>query len=322
MSHSTVDRRYDFVVLFDVQDGNPNGDPDAGNLPRIDPQSLQGFVTDVCIKRKIRNAVAAIAGEKAGHALFFQTQDAVYEKRILNVLIEDAFDQAKIDKKEFQAKKGKDRITEAEKAKKWLLANYYDLRAFGAVLSTGDFNCGQVRGPAQITFARSLDAIIPAESTITRKSVTTVEDAESQTKKDGTLTGTMGRKNTVPYALYRAHGFINPLLAKDTGFSYADLALFFQALQRMFDLDRSAARGLMSVRGLHVFQHGSALGEAPAHVLFDKVVTKPLGSNAAPRSFSDYREAITVLDSLPKGIVYRDLTAENIAAMAFPFAAT
>ncbi len=311
-----VDRRYDFVFLFDVQDGNPNGDPDAGNLPRIDPQTMQGFVTDVCIKRKIRNAVAAIAGGKPGFDLFFQTQDAVYEKRILNNLMEKAFDGAGIDKKAFKESKGKDKSTEAEKAKKWLLQQYYDIRAFGAVLSTGDFNCGQVRGPAQLTFSRSLDAIIPIESAITRKSVTTVEDAEKQTKKDGFLTGTIGRKNTVPYALYRGHGFINPLLASDTGFTYEDLALFFKAMQRMFDLDRSASRGLMSLRGLHVFQHSSALGEAPAHVLFDKVATPKLGDSAAPRQFADY--TITVADSLPAGIVLRELSAANMADLDFP----
>ncbi len=313
-----VDRRYDFVFLFDVQDGNPNGDPDAGNLPRTDPQTMQGFVTDVCIKRKIRNAVAAVAAGKPGFDLFFQTQDAVYEKRILNNLMEQAFDGAAIDKKAFKESKGKEKATEAEKAKKWLLQQYYDIRAFGAVLSTGEFNCGQVRGPVQITFSRSLDPIVPAESAITRKSVTTVEDAEKQTKKDGFLTGTIGRKNTVPYALYRGHGFINPLLARDTGFSYEDMGLFFQAIQRMFDLDRSASRGLMSLRGLHVFQHSTALGEAPAHVLFDKVVTPALGDGAAPRQFADY--TITVLDSLPAGIIHRELSAADLAATVFPFA--
>lgn len=317
---SIVDRRYEFVFLFDVTDGNPNGDPDAGNLPRTDPQSLQGFVTDVCIKRKIRNAVAAMGGEKPGTELFFQTQDAVYEKRILNPLIEAGFDGAGIDKVAFKELKGKDKATEAGKARKWLMANYYDLRTFGAVLSTGEFNCGQVRGPAQITFARSLDPIIPMESAITRKSVTTVIDAEKQTKADGFLTGTIGRKATVPYALYRGHGFINPLLAKDTGFTYADLALFFKAIQSMFDFDRSAARGLMCVRGLHVFQHSTALGEAPAHVLFDKIITKPLGRESAARSFDEYKPQIQVLDAIPKGVSYRDLTSVSIGADMFPWA--
>ncbi len=315
--NQVIDRRYDFVFLFDVQDGNPNGDPDAGNLPRIDPQTMQGFVTDVCIKRKIRNAVAAIKGSAAGFDLFFQTQDAVYEKRILNNLIEQAFDGAAIDKKAFKDGKGAEKTTEAEKAKKWLLQNYFDIRTFGAVLSTGDFNCGQVRGPAQITFSRSLDPITPTESTITRKSVTTVKVAEDQTKKDGFLTGTIGRKNTVPYALYRGHGFINPLLARDTGFTFGDLALFFQAMQRMFDLDRSASRGLMALRGLHVFQHATALGEAPAHVLFDKVSTPALGDAATPRKFSDY--TTNVANSLPTGIIYREISAEDSAGMALPW---
>lgn len=314
-----IDRRYDFVVLFDVQDGNPNGDPDAGNLPRLDPQSLQGFVTDVCIKRKIRNAVAALSGDKTGYDLFFQTQDAQYEKRILNNLIEKGFDEAKIDKKAFKEKKGREKASDAELAKKQLCRSFFDIRAFGAVLSTGEYNCGQVRGPAQLTFARSLDPIIPMESAITRKSVTTVEDAEKQTKADGFLTGTMGRKSTVPYALYRAHGFINPMLANDTGFTYADLAVFFKAIQRMFDFDRSASRGLMAVRGLHVFQHSTALGEAPAHVLFDQVITKPLGRDAAPRSFDDYRANIKVVTDLPEGVSYRELTAEPIEDGFFPW---
>jgi len=315
-----VDRRYDFVLLFDVQDGNPNGDPDAGNLPRVDPQSLQGFVTDVCIKRKIRNAVAALAGQSAGYDLFFQTQDAQYEKRILNNLIEKGFDDAKIDKKAFKDKKGKEKASDAEVARKQLCRSFFDIRAFGAVLSTGEYNCGQVRGPAQITFARSLDPIIPMESAITRKSVTTAEDAEKQTKSDGFLTGTMGRKSTVPYALYRAHGFINPMLAADTGFTYDDLAIFFKAIQRMFDFDRSAARGLMAVRGLHVFQHATALGEAPAHLLFDRVVTKPLGREAAPRSFEDYKASIKIVTDWPEGVSYRDLTAEPITDGFFPWA--
>ena len=319
---SIVDRRYDFVLLFDVTDGNPNGDPDAGNLPRTDPQSLQGFVTDVCIKRKIRNAVAALGGQKPGTDLFFQTQDAVYEKRILNNLIEEAFDKEGIDKKAFKEKKGKDKLSDAETAKAWLLKHYFDIRAFGAVLSTGEYNCGQVRGPAQLTFARSLDPIIPQESTITRKSVTTAADAEKQTKDDGFLTGTMGRKSTVPYALYRGHGFVSPQLAmgdRGTGFTYADLALFFQAVQRMFDFDRSASRGLMCVRGLHVFQHSTALGEAPAHVLFDRIVSKPLGREAAPRAFDDYKANIQVVRDWPEGVTYRDLTAEPITDSYFPW---
>jgi CRISPR-associated protein Csd2 len=312
-----VDRRYDFVFFFDVQDGNPNGDPDAGNMPRIDPQTMQGFVTDVCIKRKIRNAVAAIAGAKPGHDIFFQTQDAVYEKRILNVLMEGAFDGAGIDKKAFKESKGTEKATQAGTAKKWLLAHYYDLRTFGAVLSTGDFNCGQVRGPVQITFSRSIDPILSMESAITRKSVTTVKDAETQTKNDGFLTGTIGRKSTIPYALYRGYGFVNPMLAADTHFTYADLALFFQSIQTMFEFDRSAARGLMALRRLDVFQHSTALGDAPAHVLFDLIKCPKHRDADAPRSFSEY--SITVDPSLPSGVLHREISSAAPSKLTLPW---
>jgi CRISPR-associated protein Csd2 len=312
-----VDRRYDFVFFFDVQDGNPNGDPDAGNMPRVDPQTMQGFVTDVCIKRKIRNAAAAIAGGQPGHDLFFQTQDAVYEKRVLNTLIEGAFDGAGIDKKAFKESKGTEKATQSEKAKKWLLAQYYDLRTFGAVLSTGDFNCGQVRGPVQITFSRSIDPILSMESAITRKSVTTVKDAETQTKNDGFLTGTIGRKSTIPYALYRGYGFVNPMLAADTHFTYADLALFFQSIQTMFEFDRSAARGLMALRRLDVFQHSTALGDAPAHVLFDLIKCPKHRDADAPRSFSEY--SITVDPSLPSGVLHREISSAAPSKLTLPW---
>lgn len=317
---STVDRRYDFVMLFDVTDGNPNGDPDAGNQPRTDPQTLQGIVTDVCIKRKIRNAIAAIKGEARGYDLFFQTQDAVYEKRILNNLIEGGFDAAGIDKKAFSAKKGPEKISDAEKARAMLLKNFYDLRAFGAVLSTGDFNCGQVRGPIQLTFARSLDAILTLEPAITRKSITNIADAEKQSKNDGFMTGTIGRKQIVPYALYRAHAFINPLLARSTGFTYADLALFIQACSNMFELDRSASRGTMTLRALHCFQHETALGNAPSHKLFDLVRTPALGADAAPRTFADYAPSLTFdATKLPAGVTHRELIDSPITGDGFPF---
>lgn len=323
---AVVDRRYDFVLLFDVTDGNPNGDPDAGNLPRLDPQTLQGMVTDVCLKRKIRNAVAGPAGDKPGCDLFFQTQDAAYERRILNALMERAFDEhPELDKKAFKDKKGKEKASDATKARAWMCANFFDVRTFGAVMSTGEFNCGQVRGPVQITFARSLDPVVPLEIAITRKSVTTAEDAEKQAKADGFITGTMGRKNTIPYGLYRAHGFVSPGLAKDTGFTWADLALLFRAIQRMFEDDRSASRGLMAVRGLHVFQHGGPLGNAPAHKLFDLLSTPALGAEAAPRSFADYQREWAKVGagtvdkaSLPAGVAWHDLTDNDIGEGAFP----
>ena len=315
-----VDRRYDFVLLFDVQDGNPNGDPDTGNLPRMDPQTLQGLVTDVCLKRKIRNAVAALADGRPGHQIYFQTQDAVFEKRVLNLLHKSAYDAQGLAPVDGKKGDGKSKAEVTAKARAWMCQNFYEVRAFGAVMSTGDFNCGQVRGPVQITFARSLDPIVPLEVAITRKSVTTEKDAEAQVKNGGVITGTMGRKNAVPYGLYRAHGFINPHLARDTGFTYADLAVLFQAIQNMFEIDRSASRGLMKVCGLHVFQHASALGEAPAHILFDRVATRPLGVEAAPRSFAAYESSIQIqTGDLPKGVAYRDLTAAKMTDAMFPF---
>lgn len=300
---SIVDRRYDFVLLFDVQDGNPNGDPDAGNLPRLDPQTLQGYVTDVCLKRKIRNAVAALANGHAGCNLYFQTQDAVYEDRILNRLHQKAYDAQKLK----EAEKPKDKAENTRKARAWMCQQFFDIRAFGAVMTTG-VNCGQVRGPAQITFARSIDQIVPMEIAITRKSVTTDEEAEKQAKADGSITGTMGRKSTVAYALYRGHGFINPLLAKDTGFAYADMRLFFEAMVRMFDLDRSASRGLMAVRKIIVFEHSTPLGGAPAHLLFDRVVVPELGPEKPARKFADYAGGITILrEGLPGGVTIYEL---------------
>lgn len=296
---NVVNRRYDFVLLFDVQDGNPNGDPDAGNLPRIDPQSLQGLVTDGCLKRKIRNAIAVIAGDRPGCELYFQTQDAAYEKRVLNLQHQRAYDAtaAKDDKE------GKAKAENTAKARAWMCQNFYDIRAFGAVMTTG-VNCGQVRGPVQITFARSVDPVVPLEFSITRKSVTTEDEAKKQSQKDGSITGTMGRKNTIPYGLYLCHGFINPFLARDTGFSTDDLELLWNALKgTMWEIDRSASRGLMCTRGLYVFEHDSMLGNAQAHELFDRVRINPAEVDKAPRSFDDYRARIRIHDDgLPASV--------------------
>jgi CRISPR-associated protein Csd2 len=290
---TTVDRRYDFVLLFDVQDGNPNGDPDAGNLPRIDPQSLQGLVTDGCLKRKIRNAISVMAGDRPGCELYFQTQEATYEQRILNLQHQRAVD-ATSTKDE---KDGKAKADSTAKARAWMCRNFYDVRAFGAVMTTG-VNCGQVRGPVQLTFARSVDPIVPLEFSITRKSVTTEDEAKKQSEKDGSITGTMGRKNTVPYGLYLCHGFINPYLARDTGFSADDLQLLWDALKgTMWEIDRSASRGLMCTRGLYVFEHASMLGNAQAHELFDCITIDRLGGEAAARSFDDYRSRIQVQEA-------------------------
>lgn len=296
---NTVNQRYDFVLLFDVQDGNPNGDPDAGNMPRIDPQSLQGLVTDGCLKRKIRNAIATVAEDKPGCELYFQTQDAVFEKRVLNLQHQRAYDSVGVK----DEKEGKNKADNTTKARKWMCENFYDIRAFGAVMTTG-VNCGQVRGPVQLTFARSIDPIVPMEFSITRKSVTTEDEAKKQSAKDGSITGTMGRKNTVPYGLYRCQGFVNPFLARDTGFSKDDLQMLWDVLKgTIWEIDRSASRGLMCTRGLYVFEHESALGSAPAHELFDRIQIEPLGANAAPRSFAEYQDRIRVnLDGLPASV--------------------
>ncbi len=296
---TAVDQRYDFVLLFDVQDGNPNGDPDAGNLPRTDPQSLQGLVTDVCLKRKIRNAISVLAGDRPGCELYFQTQDAVYEKRVLNLQHKRA-QEATGTKDATEAKAKADNTA---KARKWMCENFYDVRTFGAVMTTG-VNCGQVRGACQITFARSIDPIVPMEFSITRKSVTTEEEAKKQAKNDGYVTGTMGRKNAVPYGLYRCQGFINPYLARDTGFNTDDLQLLWDALKgTMWEIDRSASRGLMCTRGLYVFEHDSMLGSAPAHELFDRIRVEPLGADAAPRSFDEYRSKIHIdVEGLPENV--------------------
>jgi CRISPR-associated protein Csd2 len=334
---ATVSKRYDFVLLFDVQDGNPNGDPDAGNLPRIDPQSLQGLVTDGCLKRKIRNAIAVLGEGKPGNELYFQTQDAVYEKRVLNLLHKSAWDALgikpatdgsagegvpapaesgdKVTGKRSKAKAG-DRgdFDNVRKARAWMCQNFFDIRAFGAVMTTG-VNCGQVRGPVQITFSRSVDPIVPLEFSITRKSVTTEKEAADQINKVdgetktrfGTITGTMGRKNTVPYALYRCHGFVNPYLAKDTGFTPADLDLLWSALKgTMWEIDRSASRGLMSTRGLYVFEHASPLGSAAAHDLFDRISVPALGADKAPRSFAEYKVEVNS-SALPDGVTLHRL---------------
>jgi CRISPR-associated protein Csd2 len=333
--NTPVSNRYDFALLFDVIDGNPNGDPDAGNLPRLDPQTLQGLVTDGCIKRKLRNAINVLGEGRAGTEIYFQTQDAVYEKRVLNLIHQTAWDTLGLkpsepeskevsvndaERKKGGKKKGgkpdKGDIDKVAHARKWMCEHFYDVRAFGAVMTTG-VNCGQVRGPVQITFARSIDPILQMDIAITRKSVTSVDRANEQInrkdsdtgKRVGVITGEMGRKNTVPYALYRCHGFVNPYLAKDTGFSKADLEMLWTALKgAMWEIDRSASRGLMATRGLYVFEHSSMLGNAPAHELFERIVVAPLGPDKAPRQFADYKGGLKVNDKdLPAGVTLHRL---------------
>ncbi len=290
--------RYDFIYLFDVKDGNPNGDPDAGNLPRIDPETGHGLVTDVCLKRKVRNFVSLTQSSSDTFGIF------VREKAVLNETIERAYTEStevKASLAAWEAYKKDKKTAKPEKAyedvaRDWLCHNFYDIRAFGAVLSTGDekevpgvkgkikMTAGQVRGPIQFAFGRSVDPIVTSEHSITRCAVTNEKDLEKER--------TMGRKFTVPYGLYQAHGFINPFLAKQTGFNEDDLALLWQSLVQMFEHDRSAARGLMSAQKLIVFKHDSALGNAPAGKLFKLVETKLKDGVTVPRSFEDY--AVTI----------------------------
>lgn len=277
-----LNNRYEFVFLFDVKDGNPNGDPDAGNLPRMDAETGMGLVTDVCLKRKVRNFIQLTQSDDATRKIF------VREKSILNNMIDESHEQEGIKEKE----KG----DKTEAARKWMCANYYDIRTFGAVMSTGK-NAGQVRGPIQLTFSRSIDPIVASEHSITRMAVTTEKEAEKQ----GGDNRTMGRKFTVPYGLYRCHGFISAHLAKQTGFSEDDLSLFWQSLLQMFDHDRSASRGEMSARGLYVFKHENALGNAPATTLLESVNIARKEEIEVARSFQNYQISIDE-SAMPSGV--------------------
>jgi len=357
---SEIKNRYDFMLVFDVKDGNPNGDPDAGNLPRVDAETGQGLVTDVCLKRKVRNYIQLTKGAEAGYDIY------VKEKAILSRLQAKAFKQLGIevgqeatkvlpneyaerledltmceglsiredednqkwlvvapdaDKKEVRkwlketittkkdplskfivdllkdAKPRKATAAESEQGKKLMCETYFDIRAFGAVMSLKTANCGQVRGPVQLTFARSIDPIVTLEHSITRMAVATEAEAEKQ----GGDNRTMGRKNTVPYGLYVAYGFVSPALANQTGFSEEDLGELWKALAGMFDQDHSAARGLMATEKLIVFKHATALGNAPSHKLFDRVQIVRNADVAVPRSFKDYTVVIDK-SSLPAGV--------------------
>ena len=283
----TLENRIDFIYLFDVQDGNPNGDPDAGNLPRVDAETGMGLVTDVCLKRKVRNYVQVAKQCASGYDIF------VKEKAVLNTLIDLSYEDDRV--------KAADKNKQSIAARDVMCEKYYDVRTFGAVMSTGK-NAGQVRGPIQFTFARSIDPIAPLEHSITRMAVATEKEAEKQSGDNRT----MGRKSTVPYGLYLCHGFISANLAKQTGFSTDDLDLFFEALKNMFDNDRSSARGLMSAQKLIVFRHESELGNAPANKLFDLVrVERKEGVDVA-RRFDDYKITINRQD-LPVGITIEEL---------------
>ncbi|PWC38472.1 type I-C CRISPR-associated protein Cas7/Csd2 [Azospirillum sp. TSO22-1] len=278
--------RIEFVYLFDVRNGNPNGDPDAGNMPRLDPETGKGLVTDVCLKRKVRNLIELTRGNQAGYDIY------VREKAVLNLQHGRAYEGTGLKPEPRKLPKGDG----AAAVTQWMCRTFFDVRTFGAVMTT-EINCGQVRGPVQLTFAESIDPIVPTEVSVTRMAVTTEAEAEKQSGDNRT----MGRKYIVPYGLYRAHGFVSPHLAKQSGFSDADLEAFFQALVLMFDHDRSAARGEMAARRLIVFRHRSPLGEAPAHKLFDRVTVKRKNTVAVGRSYDDYDVAID-RDGLPDGV--------------------
>lgn len=275
---SELKNRVDFIYIFDVQDGNPNGDPDAGNLPRVDAETGSGLVTDVCLKRKVRNYVDLAKNGKAGYDIFIQ------EAAVLDNRVEDIYETSEVKSVPKEKKK--------ESAKKALCNKYYDIRTFGAVIATKEKQ-GQVRGPVQFTFARSVDPIFSHSHAITRMAVT--KDADKEKER------TIGRKATIPYGLYVTHGFISANLAKQTGFTEEDLELLWEALENMFDNDRSAARGMMSVRKLIVFEHSTELGNAPANKLFDLVSVARKDKDSTPRRFEDYIVRIN-REGVPDGV--------------------
>jgi len=288
---NAIQNRYEFVVLFDVENGNPNGDPDAGNMPRIDPETGCGIVTDVCLKRKIRNYVETVKEGEPGFEIYIK------DNIPLNTSDKRAYEYLGVSEKDIkEKKKGNPDID--RQIRDFMCKNFFDIRTFGAVMTTfvkESLNCGQVRGPVQIGFARSIDPVVQQEITITRIAITTEADAE----KKGTE---MGRKHIIPYALYRAEGYISANLAqKTTGFSEEDLALFWQAVMNMFEHDRSAARGKMAVRELIIFKHESVLGNAPAHKLFERITVKRRDDCPIARAFSDYTVSVDE-SGLPSGV--------------------
>lgn len=295
--------RHDFILMFDVADGNPNGDPDAGNLPRVDPETMQGLVTDVALKRKVRNFVALSKQGAEGYAIYVNDEGIA-----LNALHQKAYDDAGI--KSTGAKQAR---SDVDSVQARMCRAFYDVRMFGAVMTT-KVNAGQVRGPMQLTFARSVSPIVPLDISITRVAITKEEDARVTIPEDGDSadgkTRDFGRKPMVPYALYVAHGFFSPPFAERTGVSQADLELFWHALEMMWDLDRTASRGMMACRGLYVFSHAHRLGVAPAHRLFGRfeVVLRP--DIESPRQLSDYRILLDE-DSLPEGVVLTKLVEEG-----------
>ena len=277
---TAINNRYEFVYLFDATNSNPNGDPDAGNLPRSDPETSRGLVTDVCLKRKIRNYVAMSKANDEGFGIY------ITEKAILNDKHKDAYKHLGLEETKKSA--------EVNQAREFMCKHYYDVRTFGAVMSTGA-NCGQVRGPVQLAFATSVDPIFPLEISITRMAVADGKETDDDDKKR-----TMGRKHIVPYGLHPVHGFISAKLAEQTGFGDNDLDLFWQALRTMFEHDRSAARGEMVARGLYVFKHSNKMGNAPAHKLFELIKVKRIADKQPVRSFNDYQ--VEISNKIPEGV--------------------
>lgn len=291
----SIQHRYDFSLFFDVENGNPNGDPDAGNMPRIDPETSLGIVSDVCLKRKVRNYVDLVKSESVedvdasgdlGYKIYVQ------EKAVLNERNKLAYDRNNL---KSESKKLPKKLEDQRAVTAFMCNNFYDIRAFGAVMAT-EVNCGQVRGPIQMCFGQSIDPVVPQEMSITRMAVTNQKDVDKER--------TMGRKQYVPYGLYRVNGFISASLAEKTGFSQADLDLFFEALMNMFENDRSAARGLMTSRKLYVFEHESKLGNAPAHTLFDTVTARK-DSDGPARAYGDY-EIVADKSAVPEGVTLHE----------------
>lgn len=299
-AHTDPNRRHEFVLLFDVIDGNPNGDPDAGNMPRVDPETMQGLMTDVALKRKVRDYVAQVKEGETGYEIYVKHRGILASEQ----------------KRGYQG--ASPSLRPNDDARKWMCQTFYDVRLFGAVMTTGDsgqkqggrtlqWNCGQVRGPAQFKFARSIDPITPLDFSITRVALTNPGDVDRAIEAEGdqeqAVSGQMGRKSIVPYGLYRAHGYLTPKFAVDTGVTAPDLGLLWSALENMWDLDRSSARGEMACRGLYVFSHESPLGNWPAHQLFDLIEVLPLlrdnqpaDGSKPPRSFRDYKDQVKVHD--------------------------
>lgn len=291
----SIQHRYDFSLFFDVENGNPNGDPDAGNMPRIDPETSLGIVSDVCLKRKVRNYVDLVKSESVedvdasgdlGYKIYVQ------EKAVLNERNKLAYDRNNLKP---ESKKLPKKLEDQRAVTAFMCNNFYDIRAFGAVMAT-EVNCGQVRGPIQMCFGQSIDPVVPQEMSITRMAVTNQKDVDKER--------TMGRKQYVPYGLYRVNGFISASLAEKTGFSQADLELLFEALMNMFENDRSAARGLMTSRKLYVFEHESKLGNAPAHTLFDTVTARK-DSDGPARAYGDY-EIVADKSAVPEGVTLHE----------------